>query len=249
MTHASTNSYPKRVAKPGRVDLMPEEFNNLIEDQGIMVRIIPAVLCPNRTGLYDTNHKLDCPLCFGDEVIDIRCKAIEDWAYVQGIKLDKNFEVQGVWDVKDAQITVRAGVRLYYAYKIEIIDFSSVFNQLLNRGIGDTDRVRYNPAPDCDTPYYLVDSAGINYELNIDYKISDYQIRWLGINRPATGKLYSFTYPVLPTFRVVELIHENRYYYKAFRQSKKTPVQLPQQAIIKLDFLSKGSGSNIERTP
>jgi hypothetical protein len=244
---SSSNSYPKRLAKPGRVDLIPKEFDNLIEDQGIRVRIIPAVLCPNRTSLHDTNHTLDCPICYGDEVIDLRDQCVEDWAYVQSIHLNKNMEVQGIWDVKDAQITVRAGVRLYYFYKIEIVDFSSVFNQIIKRGAGDTDRTRYNPAPNCDTPYYCVDKAGVRYELNTHYKIEDNKLRWLTPVRPAANTLYSLSYPVLPTFRVIEMLHENRYYYRAFKMAEKKPVQLPQQAVIRLDYLAKNSGSNIER--
>lgn len=244
---ASQNTYPKRVAKPGRVDLIPKEFDNLIQDQGVRVRIIPALLCPNRTTLHDTNHTLDCPVCFGDEVIDLRDQCIEDWAYIQSIHLNKNFEVQGIWDVKDAQITVRAGVRLYYFYKIEIIDFASVFNQIIKRGTGNTDRTRYNPAPNCDTPYYCVDKTGNRYELNTHYKIENNQLRWISATRPAVNTLYSLSYPILPTFRVIEMLHENRYYYKAFKQDVKTAVQLPQQAVIRLDYLAKNSGSNIER--
>jgi len=69
---ASPNRYAKRAnAKPGRVDLIPQEFENLIEDQGVRVRITPSAVCPNRTEVEDTNHSLDCPLCHGSQIYDM----------------------------------------------------------------------------------------------------------------------------------------------------------------------------------
>lgn len=247
---ASQNVRDKRQgSKPGRVDLVPAEFDNLLEDQGVKVRVTPVVLCPNKTALEDNNHVLDCPLCFGDQVIEIPDKAVEEWAFIQGIKLNKDFQVQGVFDVKDAMMTIKQGVRLYYWYKIEILDFSSVFNQLIKRGSGDTDNVRYNPTTGSDIPYHLIDSNGVKYDER-HYKIENRRIRWKGLKRPDTGKLYTISYPVLPTFRVLEMIHENRYYYVGFKQKKKYPVQLPQQCVIRLDFFSKlGGGQNVEVQP
>lgn len=245
---ASDNTILKREhSKPLRIDLKVKEFDNLIEDQGVRVRITPSVLCPNRSDLHGTNHQLDCPVCLGDEVVDLKDECVETWVYIQSIHLTKNMEVAGVWDIKDAQMTVKAGIRLYYFYKIEILDFSSVFNQVIKRGVGDVDRTRYNPAPECDTPYYCIDNLGKRYLLNEHYKVEDFKLRWLGLVRPASGSLYSLSYPILPTFRVLEINHENRYYYTSFKSKFKTAVNLPQQAIIRLDYLAKGSGSNIER--
>jgi hypothetical protein len=242
-----SNAYPKRrPSHPGRIDIIPKEFDNLLEDQGSRVRITPTALCPNRTGLHDTNHVLDCPICFGDEVLEFNDKCIEDWAFIQGIKLDKQMEVPGIFDLKDATITTRAGIRMYYWYKVEVLDFASVFNQLIMRGSGDTDKTRYNPAPNCDTPYYCIDSAGKQYTLNEHYKVEDRKIRWTSFVRPMVGKLYSFVYPILPTFRVLELLHDNRYYYSGFKSPIKTPVQLPQQALIRWDYIAKRSGSAVE---
>lgn len=238
---------PKRpVSKPSRVDLIPAEFEALIEDQGTYVRITPSLLCPNRTELEDTNHVLDCPLCFGSEVIDLDKHCIETWAFIQGIDFNQQFNVQGVFDIKDARMTVQQDIRLHYWYKVEVLDFASVFNQLIKRGYNDSDRIRYIPSKNCDTPYFLVDNQGKEYKLNVDYKIVDQKIVW-SANRPASGSLYSFTYPILPTFRVLEMLHDNRYYYTSSKQKEKTPVNLPQQAHIRWDYIAKKSGQLIER--
>lgn len=244
---ASANRYSKVLSKPARVDLVPEEFEGLIEAQGTYVRITPSMLCPNKTSLEDTNHNLDCPICLGDEVVDLCDQSVEDWAIIQSINLDKKFDVRGLFDMKDAQLTVRQGVRLFYWYKIEVVDFSSVFNQLIKReNGGDFDRARYKPAPSCDTPIYCLDSENNRYYVNQDFRFDgDRRIRWLGLKRPETGSLYSLTYPILPTFRVIEMMHENRYYYTSFRKETKTPVNLPQQALIRWDYIAKGSGANL----
>jgi hypothetical protein len=243
---ASDITRPKRQgSKPGRVDLIPEEFEAIIEDQGTLVRITPAVLCPNRTDLTDTNHVLDCPLCFGSEVIDLDESCIETWAFIQGINIDKKFNVQGIFDMKDAQMTVPQDVRLYYWYKIEVIDFASVFNQVIKRSAKTKDRLRYKPTGNCDTPYFCVGNDGKRYVLNSDYRVVGQEIEWLK-NEPVVGSLYSFTYPILPTFRVLEMMHENRYYYTSFKQKEKTPVNLPQQAHIRWDYVAKKSGLLIE---
>jgi hypothetical protein len=261
---ASPNVRDKRAGgKPARVDLKPEEFENLIEDQGIYVRLTPAILCPNRTELGDTNHVLDCPLCFGDQVIESPEHAIETWAFIQGIKSQKDLQVAGIYDIKDATITTKQAVKMYYWYKIEVLDFSAVYNQLLKRGTGtNQDRLRYAPAKQGaapltvagdevlevsapDVPYICIDSAGKRYERQKHYKIVDRQLQWLTNNKPASGTLYSLIYPVLPTFRVLELVHEHRYYYVSFKRTSKVPVHLPQQAVIRWDYLARGSGNMV----
>jgi hypothetical protein len=264
---ASTNVRPKRSgSKPARVDLKPEEFENLIEDQGIYVRLTPSILCPNRTDLGDANHVLDCPLCFGDQVIDVPEQAEETWGFIQGIKSQKDLMNQvgaGIYDIKDATITTKQAVKMYYWYKIEVLDFAAVYNQLLKRGTGtNVDRTRYAPAkPGAtvlsvptddvlqstapDVNYICIDSAGKRYQLGKHYTVKDRNLTWLTANKPASGTLYSLIYPVLPTFRVLELLHEHRYYYVSFKRLDKIPVHLPQQAVIRWDYLAKTSGNQV----
>jgi hypothetical protein len=239
--------------KPGRVDLMPAEFDNLIEDQGIKVLITPAALCPNRDMVEGTNHKLDCPICHGDEVLEITGKAIETWAFIQGVNLERRYEANGLFDIKDSQMTVPANVRISYMYKVEVLDFSSTFNELIMRGKrgpdANSDYLRYRPTEDSNVPLYVVDSTGREYTRNEHYEIDKETktIKWKNQYRPAANVMYSILYPTLPTFRVVELLHESRFYYRAFKKAVKEPVSLPQQALLRLDYLAVGSGAKVPR--
>jgi hypothetical protein len=156
---ASTSEYPKKRTKPVRVDFRLKEINEFVENQGIKLRITPSMVCPNRTDLTDTNHRLDCQICNGNEVLDLSDKCWETFGVIQSIKHDEKFEVQGIWDVKDSLLTLKSVDRISYWYKIEVVDFSSVYNQIVKR-IGDRDKLRYPPAASCDTPYYLIDSTG-----------------------------------------------------------------------------------------
>lgn len=244
---ASHNTYPKRKGKPSRVDLDVSEFDELLEDQGTRVRITASVVCPNKTTLEDTNHKLDCPLCYGSQVIDMCETAVEDWVYIQSIKKSQQFDPQGIFDLKDAQITFRQNVRVNYWYKIEVVDFASLYNQLIKRSSTnpDVDFLRYPMATSCDTPIHLLDKDGVRYTINEHYRIDGRDLRWMTATRPPSGSIYTINYPVLPTFRVLEILHDNRYYYVSGRTPNKTPVNLPQQAHIRLDYLANKAGTNI----
>lgn len=238
-------------AKPAglRAEFIPEDFDKLVDAQGTRVRITPALLCPNRTSKFDTNHALDCPLCSGEGRVDLEDQCFEDWAVIQSIKLEKQFLVQGIFDMKDAQITTRQAVRLYYFYKIEVLDFASVYNEEVVRSAqGDFDKIRYNTAASCDTPHFCIDKNGVRYIKDVDYRFDgDKRIRWNTLSRPPVESLFSITYPILPTFRVLEILHENRYYYSGYKSPVKVPVNLPQQALIRWDYMAKGSGFNVLR--
>jgi hypothetical protein len=244
---ASTNRRDKREGgKPiNRVNLIPKQFDEFIEDQGILVRVTPVILCPNTSDLGSTNHVLDCPLCNGDQVLEVPEQAVEDWAIIQSVKQDKKLEDWGIFDVKDATMTIKQKVRLYYWYKVEILDFASVYNEVFKRGGGDTDKCRYNPAIKTDVKYNLVDSAGKHYEYDKHFKIENKLIKWKTSVRPVSGTLYSVSYPVLPTFRVLELIHDHRYYYVDFKRQDKVPINLPQQVVLRWDYFAKRSGTEV----
>lgn len=243
-------TYAKRQpTHPGRIDFKPKDFNDLIEDQGCRVRITPSVVCPRRTTdtIEDVGHDLNCPLCNGRQVVDLSSQAIEVWAFIQGIKLDKNFAQQSMFDIKDATITVGASTRISYWFKIEVIDFASFFNEIVKRGKLTTDKLRYPVTEPYDGHYYsLIDGDGHFYVKDTDYTLAGDTLTWKTSHRPKSDRPYSFLYPVLPTFRVMELLHANRYYYTSYKAPVKTPVQLPQEAHIRWDYMA-GRSIDVQR--
>jgi len=241
---ASPNRYPKRKGKPGRVDLDVSELDNLIDDQGIRLRIVPSILCPNRDTLEGTNHHLDCTVCNGDEAVDVVDECFETFGAIQSIRHEKKLEVQGIWDEKDATLTLQSKDRIYFWYKVIVLDFASIYNELIKKDDDDTDKLRYPPNRSCDTPYHLIDSENKSYRKGVDYRIiNETFLKWLTSNRPKVGTLYSICYPVFPTFRVLETLHENRFYNVTSKEKERVPVNLPQQAVIRWDYLANRSGN------
>jgi len=241
----------KRGTPPPKVALNPENFDRLVKDHGTYVRVTPSVVCPRRSGtrveLDDTNHDLNCPLCFGSLSIDCDAISFETWAFVQSVKLEKMLDAQGIFDLKDAFATFPPAIRVSYWYKIEILDFTSQYNEVLQRRVdSDTDRLRYS-AFDCEDGniYHVVDNDGKIYERGSDYELESgsQDIVWSS-NAPPEGKLYSMLYPILPTFRVLELMHETRHYYTDAKAPTKSAVQMPQQAHIRWDFMAKKKGTD-----
>lgn len=245
----TTNIRAKRnPSHPSRVDLKIDEIDSMIEDQGVYVKITPSMVCPNRTSVTDTNHPAACTVCGGNSALDLPAHAIEDWVLITSIDKELMFNVPGMFNLKDAKITVRsrAGIKIDYWYKIEVLDHTSIFNELVRRNTTGTDKLRYASAQDIETiaGIYLVDHAGIEWAYNTDFTISGQALTWGNGRGPAGGTVYSIQYPILPTFRVIEFLNADRYYYSSFKQPNKQPVDLPQHAAIRWDFLAAQKGVN-----
>jgi len=236
---------PKRSpSKPGRIAFDVKAFDDLIADQGVFVRITPTLICPNISDLDTYNHSLSCNTC-DNGIVDVASKAVETWAFIQSINKDKEFAEHGIWEMRDAQISFReVDMRVNYWYKIEVLDFTTPFNELIERKIGVTeDKTRYTPQEATTTKFYLIDKDGNEYVKDTDYQITANGIDWLvGGSKPADGTIYSFSYPMLPTYRVLDLMHNSRFYYDGNKRADLLPSHLPQQAHIRFDFLARNKG-------
>lgn len=246
----------KRGTPPPKVALNAENFDRLVEDHGTYCRVTPSIVCPRRSGarveLDDTNHDLNCQLCFGSLTIDLDDLAFETWIFIQGIKLEKMFNAQGIYDVKDCFASFKPGIRVSYWYKIEMLDLATQYNEIVMRGRGtEIDKLRYPAIVDEATGniFHVVDNDGTPFVRGDDYEVESgsRDIVW-GNKAPVEGKLYSILYPILPTFRVLELMHEQRNYYEDEKRPDRVPIQMPQQAHIRWDFNAKRQGSDRERS-
>ena len=254
--YASKNTYEKRFPpKPGRVDLRQDDLDVFIEDQGVRIRVTPSILCPNRDRVDSTNHTLDCCICGGDEVVDLDVHnySSECWGLFQSIKMERRYDPQGLYDFRDAQLSTPSFIKLGWLYKIELIDFAMGWNQLIKRGerVGkkskNSDILRYIPAEDSNIPTIVIDDEGRVYKEDDFYLDQETKSIVWKRKRPDTGAIYSLSYPARPTFRVIEMLHENRLYYTDFKKSKKHPIYLPQQALLRWDYLATKSGARLER--
>ena len=245
----------KRSTPPPKVGLTPANFDRLVEDHGSYVRVTPSMVCPRRTGerveLDDNNHDLNCPLCFGSMTIDCSELSQESWAFIQSVKLDLSLESSGIFDVKDAFATFKPGFRISYWYKIELLDFATQYNEILMRNPdSDRDKLRYPAVIDTTggNIFHVVDNDGNRFIRDDDYEVEtgSREIIW-SKNAPVKGRLYTMLYPVLPTFRVLEMMHETRNYYEDTKSPTRSPVNMPQQAHIRWDYMAAKQGVDRER--
>ena len=99
----AANTRPKRTGHPTPVKFDVGEFAQVIEDQGVFVKITPAMLCPNKDEVFSTNHELECTVCNGNEAVDIASQSIEEWAFIQAVDLKLDWRKEGILDIKDAR--------------------------------------------------------------------------------------------------------------------------------------------------
>lgn len=217
----------------------PEDFDRLLAAQGVRICITPVSICPNQD-INLGNHNLNCPLC-DNGVIEFPDQAEECWAYISGVQIEKLFQTQGVWDMGSAMMTTNSFVRMGFFYKVVILDFSRIHQQLIVRSAtGTTDKIMYEPVPDCKIPYLCADKTGKRYTSGVHFIYeTDKKIRWTGATKPANGVVYTLSYPARPVYRVLDVVHENRFHFVAWKKTSRSPIDLPQQALIKLDYLTR----------
>lgn len=213
------------------VDLDFTKFDQMIEDQGVRVRVFKSLLCPNVKQIDGGEHEIDCTLC-EEGFIDEDPK--EGFAFLQSQSLHTDFSKEGRWDDSTVAATFLSSFELQYFSRIELLDFTTTFYERIQRQIGEIDRLKYK-AHKINT---LVDKDGVKYYEGTDLRLDpNGDIEWLTQNRPANKVIYSVHYDYPITFRAIEAIHINRFGQKSFKQDFKEPTQAPQQWKLKRDFL------------
>lgn len=224
-------------------ELQPDKFNELLRTHGVRIHHEKAVPCSNYKGKFESgNHPVDCPFCDnGFQHYD----GGEFTAYFSSNTLNRIIAAHGFLDPGTAMMTFPSkkenGDIVYIRYfdKITLLDFEDRFEEVIQRRDGDTDILRYH-ALKVD---YLV-CKDKEYVEQVDFNIDDNgNIKWISSNRPdrnaapSYGGIYSISYLYRPVYRIVNILHEGRFTNIARKLPAITPIRLPQQAIIKKDFL------------
>jgi len=215
------------------ISLNPAKVNQMIEDQGVRVRVYRTVLCPNRKSIDSAEHEINCSICkTKDGFIDL--EPVETWAFVGNQDLTKQFNVEGAWDEQGVVMTFPTGVEVFYWAKIELMDFTTPMIELVQRQDGDIDNLKY-PAHSVNV---LIDIDGVRYYQDTDFQVGvNGNIQWIEVRRPDKGKIYTLHYNYPVTFRAVNAVHINRFSQLGAKRDHKEPIELPQQWNCKRDFL------------
>lgn len=229
-----------------------EVFDQLLNNRGIRFIHKIAAPCPNMNSLSDNNHDPECTFCDQSQIIYIQEKEI--WGVLSSNSLEKLYEIQGVWEVGTAVVTFptqyicgeQADFNVYD--QLECPDFQVRLSDLREYDGLPTTGSKY-PIVRAVNIVSIVDNQKKEYVEEVDYNIVNGKIEWVSGNEPAydemndIGEVLSITYVANPVYNVLQTLHELRVTQELV-DGQKVAKRLPQQVLVKRDFLFKPNDGN-----
>jgi len=222
-------------------------FDQLLQNRGVRFIHKVAAPCPNIATVADNNHDPLCPVCDGNGILYYREKEI--YGVFSSNSLQKNFEMQGIWEIGSAVVTLPT------EYPDGLPAEFQTYDQLVipDFTIRLWELKEYEPRPDSKQQLrYPIDSidyiayirAGVLTPLTLGthFELEDGKIKWMAGNEPpydaATqrGEVLVIVYFANPVYNVLQHMRELRITQELVN-GVKVPVKLPQQILVKRDFL------------
>lgn len=247
-----------------RVDLRPDDFDRMIEQKGVNLKVYRTSYCPNVKSVDGAEHEIDCQLCNGSGFIDRNPLCTK--GFLQNQELERMMEtVAGQHDGNSVLITFPIGVELQYFTRVELVDFTDIYFQ----------RVMRKPESTIDVLKYkacrinmVIDSNGVEYFQDQDFKIDpNGNIAWIFtvddsgpdpvnvITRgPADNVIYSVHYECHVQFRATRALHVNRFtQYKAPGEPQVEHIKMMEQWLCTKEFLLRrkdiNTGADLQEGP
>lgn len=231
------------------VSIRGESWDQLAQNRGIRFIHRIAAPCPNMTRLVDNNHDPECPFCDGSQILYIQDKEI--FGTFSNNTLEKMFEIQGVWEIGTAVVSLPTeyadGTQADFNVfdKLSVPDFQIRLSDLKEyRPTADNKTGLKYPIIDVCDMTSVVNDALKKYEQGVDFNIVDGEICWVVGREPnyneveEIGEVLSITYSANPVYNVLQTLHEIRASQQMV-DGQKQARRLPQQVLVKRDFLFK----------
>ena len=195
------------VVTTGKVSLDPSKFDNLINNQGVKVKVYRSSYCPRVKSIDGAEHDIECPLCRGMGFIDRY--PLDTFAVIQEQNLEKSHFAEGFYDGNTVQATFPRGVELQYFTLVELVDFTDLFFERVRRQNGVTDNLRYKAL----RVNMLVDASGAEYYEGSDFRLDvNGSISWDPNGRqPGRGVIYTINYEMSVRYRAIKAGHVSRF--------------------------------------
>jgi hypothetical protein len=229
------------------VSLRGEAFDQLLENRGIRFVHRRAAPCPNMKTVFDNSHNPNCPICDGEGVFFYAESEI--WGVFYSNSLEKNFEMQGIWEIGSAIVTLPTeypdGKQAEFNTwdQLVIPDFTVRMWEMKAyepRPKGQQ-QLRY-PIANTDYVAGAINDALVVYQENVDFHIVDGNIQWVAGKEPpydnhtGRGLVITFEYFANPVYNVLNHMRELRISQEMIN-GKKIAKRLPQQLLIRREFL------------
>ena len=225
-----------------------QNFDQLLNRRGIRFRHYKSLPCPNIKLLDDNSHDPLCEQCDGSGIIYYEPKDIV--GVLTSNSVEKQFEYQGAWEIGSAVVTMpseyadgeQADFTLYD--KLVVLDYTVRLWELkeYEPRPGDTQQLRY-PIEKVGYLITVTDSEVTEFQQGVDFTVDNGVINWISGHTPSydaineMGQTYSVSYWANPVYIVLQPMRELRVTQQMMPDGTKVAVRLPQQLVIKRDFL------------
>lgn len=218
----------------GAVSFNPADFDKLILQQGVRVKVYRSMLCPNVKSLDGGEHEIDCKLCNDNGFVD--SNPITTMSVIQSQELEKIARAEGYWDGNSVAATFTRGIELQYFTLVELLDFTDIYYERVKRQAGSVDVLKYKAC----RINVIMDKTGRTYLPDSDYDIDENgSIRWKVDRGPSRGMIYSVHYECAQRFRAIQAMHVNRFVQDGRKSASVTMVKMPEQWKLQKEFLVK----------
>jgi len=234
----------------GRVDLRAPDFDVLVEQKGVNLKVYRTMYCPNVKSVDAAEHEIDCPLCNGSGWIDRNHICVK--GFIQNQDMERMLDnAAGQHDGNSVLISFPIGVELQYFTRIELVDFTEIYFQRVMRKAGsNTDVLKYKAC----RVNMIIDKNNVEYFQDQDFKIDpNGNIQWL-LRKPADEVIYSIHYECHIQYRATRAMHVARFtQYKAPGNPKVEHIKMNEQWLCTKEFLLRrkdiNSGNDLEQQP
>lgn len=230
------------------VSIKGVSFDQLIDNRGIRFIHRKAAPCPNMQTVFDNSHNPNCPICDNSGIFYYEEREIYGLFYSNS--LEKNLEYQGVWEIGTAVVTLPTeyddGTQAEFLMYDQLVipDFTvrmwelKEFRPATNR----RQELRY-AIFNVDYLASAVDDALKVFVEEEDFNIVEGDIEWVEGRQPDfdkandRGDVYVIQYYANPVYTVLQHLRELRISQELVN-GQKIAKRLPQQVLVKRDFLS-----------
>jgi len=223
----------------------PDRLEQLIQDLGIRVRIFKSTICPNMKSLESLDHDINCTVC-NNAMIDFAPHNSK--AMFQQQDLVDQFKMQGTFFIDEILASFPADETLHRYARVELLDFSEDFFELIQRQVGTaTDRLKYS-ATSVIGVFTVVNNVQDEFFFGTDFELDvNGDLKWISAHKPADKQVYTIYYRYRPVYRAIKAVHRDRYTQYNIRPEEivtpkvtiegRTYVKLPETWILKRDYL------------
>lgn len=231
-----------------QVGMNPKPFEQLIRAKGIRMIHQKPLPCPNQLTLNGNDHDPNCNNCYNGFIY---YDAKEFIGAFMGNSINRQFGMNGTWDLDQAQIVVpskdKDGNEMDFQFFDQIIipDFTVRYYQRVEASQTGVDRLHF-PGAKIDK---VIGADGTEYVPGIDCTVDDRgYVRWLGSNRPGynldidSGHIYSINYYTKPSFTIISLPHQLRVTQTKLPDGTSVQARFPQLVVVRKDFIPHQAG-------